>query len=246
MSRAASRPDRRCRRSTFAVATPPSWPGYHISRMDLTLPAHGMKTASPVLSTTTVFGFAAVTCEMRVFWNPASDEPVRDRVAAPVAAFRAVVVGEDDDLLRRGRPSAIASSIACCWNVRRRGRRPLEAQAQRARAVGDGPQLDVAGVPARDVRAGAAGVDVLLGAAWVVALARLAAAVEARRGCRGHVGHAVGARRIGRERSRACVELDRAVARARGHVCVADPEHPRPAGGRGGDLAGPAPGRCPA
>jgi hypothetical protein len=46
---------------TFAVAVPPSWPGYHISTTDLTLASHGIYTGSPVLSTTTVFGLALAT-----------------------------------------------------------------------------------------------------------------------------------------------------------------------------------------
>ena len=54
--------------STFAVAVPPSWPGYHISRMAFTEDAHGISTASPVLSTTTVFGFAAATAAIRSSW----------------------------------------------------------------------------------------------------------------------------------------------------------------------------------
>src|SRR5260370_18645989 len=54
--------------STSAVAWPPCWPGYHISRIDLTADAHGISTGSPVLSTTTVFGLAAATAWMRSFW----------------------------------------------------------------------------------------------------------------------------------------------------------------------------------
>ena len=52
--------------STSAVAGPPSWPGYHISRIDLTDDAQGMSTGSPVLSTTTVFGLAAATAAIRL------------------------------------------------------------------------------------------------------------------------------------------------------------------------------------
>src|SRR6185369_6263071 len=48
-------------RSTSAVAGPPIWPGYHISRIDLTEPAHGISTGSPVFRTTIVFGCAAAT-----------------------------------------------------------------------------------------------------------------------------------------------------------------------------------------
>ena len=51
-----------------AVAIPPVCPGYHISRIDLTDEAHGIRTGSPVLSTTIVFGFAAETAVIRSFW----------------------------------------------------------------------------------------------------------------------------------------------------------------------------------
>ena len=54
--------------STSAVARPPAWPGYHISSTDFTLASHGMYTGSPVLSTTTVFGFAAATAEISASW----------------------------------------------------------------------------------------------------------------------------------------------------------------------------------
>jgi hypothetical protein len=33
--------------STLAVAGPPIWPGYHISRIALTLSAHGMQNKPP-------------------------------------------------------------------------------------------------------------------------------------------------------------------------------------------------------
>ena len=54
--------------STLAVAGPPRWPGYHISRIDATLPAHGMNTGSPVLSTTTVRRLAAATAVISASW----------------------------------------------------------------------------------------------------------------------------------------------------------------------------------
>src|SRR6266576_894264 len=46
--------------SSRAVAVPPSEPEFHISRIALTLPAHGSTTTgSAVLRTTTVFGFTS-------------------------------------------------------------------------------------------------------------------------------------------------------------------------------------------
>lgn len=53
---------------TSAVAGPPCWPGYHISRIERTSSAHGMSTGSPVFSTTTVFGFARATAAIRRSW----------------------------------------------------------------------------------------------------------------------------------------------------------------------------------
>src|ERR1035437_6943115 len=47
--------------SSRAVDVPPSSPENHISRTDRTLPTHGISTGLAVLSTTTVFGFAAAT-----------------------------------------------------------------------------------------------------------------------------------------------------------------------------------------
>ena len=54
--------------STLAVAGPPIWPGYHISRIDLTCEAQGMSTGSPVFNTTTVFGCAAATALISASW----------------------------------------------------------------------------------------------------------------------------------------------------------------------------------
>jgi hypothetical protein len=52
---------------TLAVAGPPRWPGYHSSRIAATSLAHGISTASPVLSTTIVFRFAAATAAIASF-----------------------------------------------------------------------------------------------------------------------------------------------------------------------------------
>src|SRR5205809_6489444 len=47
--------------SSEASALPYSWPGYQHSTMPRTAPAHGIVTAEPLLTTTTVFGLAAAT-----------------------------------------------------------------------------------------------------------------------------------------------------------------------------------------
>src|ERR1700735_1721083 len=54
-------------KSSAAMAVPSSWPGYQASKTPLTEESHGMVTAEPVLSTTTVFAFAAATAEIRLF-----------------------------------------------------------------------------------------------------------------------------------------------------------------------------------
>ena len=50
--------------SRSAVASPPSWPGYHMSRIDRTSFTQGISTGYPLLSTTTVRGLAAATASM--------------------------------------------------------------------------------------------------------------------------------------------------------------------------------------
>ncbi len=47
---------------------PASCPGYQFATMPCTAPAHGMVTAEPLLTTTTVCGFAAATSATSWFW----------------------------------------------------------------------------------------------------------------------------------------------------------------------------------
>src|SRR3954447_15185121 len=47
--------------SSEAMAVPYSWPGYQLSMIPRTDEAHGMVTAEPLSTTTTVFGLAAAT-----------------------------------------------------------------------------------------------------------------------------------------------------------------------------------------
>src|ERR1700712_5224759 len=49
------------------MAVPDSWPGYHASIAALTLEIHGIVTAEPVFSTTTVLAFTAATALIRLF-----------------------------------------------------------------------------------------------------------------------------------------------------------------------------------
>ena len=56
---------------------PYSWPGYQTSSTDRTLFSQGMVTALPVLSTTTVFGFASATASMSASCSPGSASDVR-------------------------------------------------------------------------------------------------------------------------------------------------------------------------
>src|SRR5882724_10787730 len=49
--------------SSCAVAAPPRTPGYQVCNTPLTCDNHGISTADPVCSTTTVCGFAAATAE---------------------------------------------------------------------------------------------------------------------------------------------------------------------------------------
>src|SRR6266567_4044279 len=56
--------------SSAPVAAPPSAPGYHVCSTPLTCDSHGMSTAEPVWSTTTVCGFAAATAETSASWLP--------------------------------------------------------------------------------------------------------------------------------------------------------------------------------
>src|SRR3954467_11238237 len=97
-----------CPSSRRAGAVPPPEPAFHISRMALTLSAHGATTTgSAVLSTTTVLGFASATASMSRTSSSGSDATRRSgggRAAWPggrrqrvlVDAVDAVVVGEDD------------------------------------------------------------------------------------------------------------------------------------------------------
>ena len=59
--------------SSRAVEVPPSSPENHISRTDLTLPSQGISTGLVVLSTTTVFGFAAATASTSAVLAGVSD-----------------------------------------------------------------------------------------------------------------------------------------------------------------------------
>src|SRR5882757_2299733 len=56
--------------SSDAVAAPPCEPGYQVSSTLLTCDNHGISTAAPVCSTTTVCGFAAATAEISAFCVP--------------------------------------------------------------------------------------------------------------------------------------------------------------------------------
>lgn len=56
-------------KSSDAIAWPASWPGYHASKTPLTFASHGIVTAEPVLSTTTVSGLAAATASISLFWS---------------------------------------------------------------------------------------------------------------------------------------------------------------------------------
>src|SRR5436190_1955085 len=56
-----------------AIAWPPASPGYHASRMVLTLLSHGMATGLPVSSTTMVFGLAETTASISASWPKGSD-----------------------------------------------------------------------------------------------------------------------------------------------------------------------------
>jgi hypothetical protein len=55
--------------SSAAMALPSSCPGYQFSTMPRTAFAHGMVTAEPELTTTTVFGLAAATSATSWFWS---------------------------------------------------------------------------------------------------------------------------------------------------------------------------------
>src|ERR1039457_2886113 len=63
--------------SSAAIAVPSSWPGYQASSTPATEDSHGIVTAEPVLSTTIVWEFAAVTAEISEF--SALDRPMPDR-----------------------------------------------------------------------------------------------------------------------------------------------------------------------
>ncbi len=64
-------------KSSEAVASAPSWPGYHISRTAAVAGSHGMRTDEPVLSTTTVLGLALATAAMSSFCRPGRDSDCR-------------------------------------------------------------------------------------------------------------------------------------------------------------------------
>src|SRR5215472_9687150 len=59
--------------SSLAVEVPPSSPENHISSTDFTPPIHGIRIGLVVLSTTTVFGFAAATASTRAVLDALSD-----------------------------------------------------------------------------------------------------------------------------------------------------------------------------
>jgi hypothetical protein len=54
--------------STSAMAHPPTFPEYQACTMAGALSFHGISTGLPVCSTTTVFGFAAITASMIWRW----------------------------------------------------------------------------------------------------------------------------------------------------------------------------------
>ena len=56
-------------KSVSAIARPPNSPGYHASSIAGPSFPHGIKTAEPVFSPTTVCGLAAVTASIKLFWS---------------------------------------------------------------------------------------------------------------------------------------------------------------------------------
>src|SRR5262252_1732938 len=72
--------------SRAAIAVPNSWPGYHDSITPATLLSHGIRTAPPVLSTTTVRGFAAATAAMSWSWSPGMASELRS-LPSPVTSL---------------------------------------------------------------------------------------------------------------------------------------------------------------
>src|ERR1700761_2977982 len=63
--------------SRDAIAVPSCCPGYQASSTPATEDSHGMVTADPVFSTTTVCGLAAATAATRLFCAP--DRSIEDR-----------------------------------------------------------------------------------------------------------------------------------------------------------------------
>src|SRR5579862_3256455 len=94
--------------STLAIAVPSSWPGYQASSTPLTDDSHGIVTADPVFSTTTVFGLAAATAVIRLSWvlprsmlvrSEPSDSPRLAKTIATLAADAADAAELSEDPL---------------------------------------------------------------------------------------------------------------------------------------------------
>ncbi len=92
--------------SSAAMALPSSWPGYQFSMMPFTDPAHGMVTAEPLLTTTTVFELAAATSATSWFWSvdrlmsarsPPSDSNLSTNTTARLALRAAVTAWSCSD-----------------------------------------------------------------------------------------------------------------------------------------------------
>src|SRR6266511_838428 len=89
--------------STSATAFPSSSPGYQACRIAGTWLTHGMRTGLPVLTTTTVRGFAAATADTSASWLPGSDrlgrslpsDSLPSTMTIATSALRAAAAADD-------------------------------------------------------------------------------------------------------------------------------------------------------
>src|SRR5207248_5165695 len=109
--------------STSAMALPSSWPLYQASRTPPALSTHGMVTAEPVCSTTTVRGFAPATAEMRSFCVPGRAMSARSPPSplellantTATSAFRAAATAAPNGLLPGGDQPRLTDAFPPFW-----------------------------------------------------------------------------------------------------------------------------------
>src|SRR3954454_7738678 len=99
-----------------AIALPSSWPGNHACSTLFTWPSHGITMGPPVVSTTTVFGFAAATALTRSSWLPepygAQPTSVQNLAFASVMSGRSTPSDSPSPTKTTAMSAALAAAMA--------------------------------------------------------------------------------------------------------------------------------------